>query len=72
MSDSYTIKGAKALRQTKKALLVEITHPDTGERIEEWFPHNHITDDSEVYKEGTEGKLVISHWMAVQKGFEDE
>jgi hypothetical protein len=72
VSGDYTLAGSKALRQTKKALLVEITHPETKKRIQEWFPHNHITDDSEVYKEGTEGNLVISHWMAVQKGFEKE
>lgn len=37
-----------------------------GEEI--WIPKSQITDDSEVYKIGTEGTLVITDWIAEKKG----
>lgn len=53
---------ATALRSTDKALLVEVD----GEEL--WIPHSQIDDDSEVYREGDAGQLVISEWIAKQKG----
>ncbi len=35
---------------------------------EECIPQSQISDDSEVWKPGQEGKLVISEWIALQKG----
>lgn len=52
---------ATALRSTEKALLVQID----GE--EHWIPHSQIDDDSEVYKAGDAGELVISEWIAKEK-----
>jgi len=39
--------------------------PDYGEM---WIPYSQIHDDSEVYIEGHVGKLVITRWIAEQKG----
>ena len=39
--------------------------PDHGEM---WIPDSQIHDDSEVYREGDIGKLVITRWIAEQKG----
>ena len=50
------------LAETTKALLVDID----GE--EHWIPTSQIDDDSEVYKKGQEGQLVISDWIAGEKG----
>lgn len=34
-----------------------------------WFPKGkHIHDDSEVFEEGDEGDLIISEWIANEKG----
>lgn len=33
-----------------------------------WIPKSQIHDDSEVYKKGTEGTLIVSEWIAIQKG----
>ena len=33
-----------------------------------WIPQSQIDDDSEVYHAGHKGKLVVSEWIAVQKG----
>ena len=37
-----------------------------GEEV--WIPKSQIHEDSEVYKEGTEGTLVITEWIAEKKG----
>lgn len=52
----------KCERATGKAILVEIS----GE--EYWIPKSQIHEDSEVYDEGHEGTLIITHWIAEQKG----
>lgn len=31
---------------------------------EYWIPQSHVDDDSEVWKKGDEGTLVISDWIA--------
>jgi len=53
-----------AVKETKLALLCRI---DGRER---WIPLSQIDDDSEVWKEGDEGKLVISMWFAEKEGLE--
>jgi hypothetical protein len=53
---------ATALRATDAALLVEID----GRQF--WIPQSQIDDDSEVYQAGDEGELVVSQWIAEQKG----
>jgi len=54
---------ANAIGESEKALLVEMD----GE--EEWIPKDHIHDDSECYKKGTTGTLVVSQWLAQQRGW---
>lgn len=49
-------------RATDKAILCDI--PELGAV---WIPQSQIDDDSEVYKAGDEGTLVISQWIADQK-----
>lgn len=51
-------------RKTPKALVCEI---DGDEYI---IPDSQITEDSEVWKEGDEGTLVITDWIADQKGLQ--
>jgi hypothetical protein len=48
---------AKAIKQTDKALLVRL-----GSGREFWVPQSVITDDSEVYREGDEGELIVESW----------
>jgi hypothetical protein len=56
----------KCRRETKDAILVEI------DGREMWVPKSQVHDDSEVYKSGTEGNLIISRWLAEKEGLEDE
>lgn len=37
-----------------------------GEEI--WIPKRQIHDDSEVYKDGTSGTLIMTKWIAETKG----
>ena len=46
---------------TAKAILV------VCEGEEAWIPTSQVHDDSEVYKAGTEGTLVIPRWVAEMK-----
>jgi hypothetical protein len=47
---------------TDKAILVTIEGTDC------WIPQTQVDDDSEVWKRGDEGRLVISEWIATEKG----
>lgn len=51
-----------AKNATEKAVLCEIDGED------HWIPRSQIDDDSEVYEKGHEGKLVVTRWIAEQKG----
>ena len=52
------------IAETEKAVLVRCV--DWKEDM--WIPKSQIHDDSEVYGEGHEGKLVITQWIAERKG----
>ena len=47
--------------ETDKAILVEIG----GE--EHWIPQSQILDDSQVWRKGDEGELVVTEWIAIEK-----
>jgi len=53
---------SRGLRATDKALLCLID----GEEV--WVPQSQIDDDSEVWRAGDEGHLVVSSWWAQERG----
>jgi hypothetical protein len=53
----------KCIAETTDAILVVM---DDGK--EHWIPKSQVHDDSEVYEKGGEGKLIISQWIAEEKG----
>lgn len=61
------IDDVKCDKDTPKAILVEVTVAK-GKTIKTWVPKSLIHDDSDVYKAGTEGKLVVARWFAEQEG----
>jgi len=61
----HTIEKCVCVRETDKAILVECDEFDEAL----WIPLSQIDDDSEVYKEGTEGDLIASSWFAEKKGW---
>jgi hypothetical protein len=53
-------------RETQMALLCVI---EIGKRKQErWIPKSQIHDDSEVYRAGHRGKLIITGWFAEKEG----
>lgn len=64
MSEGVRFEDAVCKAQTDKAILVEI------DGVEYWIPKSQIHDDSEVFDDGQhkEGALVITEWIAAQKG----
>ena len=40
---------------------------DIGENT--FIPYSQITDDSEVYEEGHEGRLCVTEWLAQERGW---
>jgi Ser-tRNA(Ala) deacylase AlaX len=62
MPEYVTFPTARCVRATSKAILVDVD----GEEV--WIPQSQVHDDSEVWRAGDEGKLVISEWIAKRKG----
>lgn len=67
---TITIENVKCLRATGRAILVRRKHEDGSHGGTRWVPQAVVHDDSEVYQEGDEGKLVIFEWWATQEGIE--
>lgn len=59
------IEDVEVLIEKPTSLLV--TSPNLDK--EYWVPKSQITDDSEVYKAGTEGTLIVTDWIAEEKGW---
>lgn len=57
-----SFSGVTAIAQTDAALCVVVD----GKKV--WIPLSQIDDDSEVYENGHSGELVVSQWIAEQKG----
>lgn len=62
-----TFDDCEAVHETDKALLVIIPDLDKGEPV--WVPQSQITEDSEIWKLGQSGKLIVTDWIAQQKGW---
>ena len=61
---TVSFQNVRVIRETGAALLCVI------EEEEIWIPKSQIHDDSEVFDsdENSDGRLVVSEWIAVQKG----
>lgn len=59
-----TFPDCRAIKESKsgEALLVAVD----GKEV--WIPQSQIDDDSEVFEVGNRGELVVSQWIAEQKG----
>lgn len=73
MSDKHQpveLKNATIKRGSTKAILVQFEHD--GVVAEEWFPLSQVHDDSEIWSPGETGTLLVTHWIAAQKGLVEE
>ena len=60
-----TLRDMESIKETNHAVLVT-----DGVGFEEWIPKSQIHDDSEIYKDGQTGDLVIQSWFAEKLGVE--
>lgn len=64
MADTVEFENAVCVGQTEIAILVKLE--DREDPI--WFPQSQVDDASEVYARGHQGKLVVTEWIAIEKG----
>lgn len=62
---SYLIEKAVIVASTDDAICVEA--PEFDEDM--WIPNSQVHEDSEVWKKGQEGDLVVTEWWADKKGW---
>lgn len=62
-SDGVSVGTGIAVRETDMALLVNLESDG-----ETWIPKSVIHDDSEVYKDGQNGDVVVKKWWAEKQG----
>ena len=60
----FHIENCKVVADSPNAILVE--SPELEKSI--WVPQSQVCDESEVWKKGDEGTLIITDWIAEQKG----
>lgn len=68
-TEPYLLGTAEALRQTDKALLVEIYDGHLDKQI--WIPLSVVSPDSEVTDDGDRGLLIVYKWWAKANGYEE-
>ena len=59
---TVSFDGVECIKETDAALLCVIDDDEV------WIPKSQIHDDSEVCEEGSSGTLVITEWIAREKG----
>lgn len=59
---NVVISEATCVRESKKAVLVRV------EGKEFWVPQSQVHKDSEVWVANDQGKLIISKWIAIERG----
>jgi hypothetical protein len=60
---THEVEDVTVEQETAKAILVKF---DDGKTT--WIPKSVIDDDSEVYKMGTSGTLIVKEWFAEKEG----
>lgn len=63
--DDVSLPEAVCLGESAKALKVRVG----SERDPVWIPRGHVREASAVKGDGDRGVLVVSHWIAAQKGW---
>ena len=62
---TYLLVDIQVITQTGKAVLVRSMEFND----EFWIPQSQIHEDSDVWKTGQEGDMLVTEWLAIQKGW---
>jgi len=68
---AYDFGACVVIAETDKAIGVKRPEDSSEEDFDEtpfWVPKSVLHDDSEVWKKGDEGDLVVKHWWAEKNG----
>lgn len=60
--EDVEVEDVEIIAETEKAILCVI------DGKQHWIPQSQVRDDSEIWKKGDKGTLVISSWIAEQRG----
>lgn len=71
--NTVSFPNTECVEATARSIRVKIPFDNKGPNsktryVWAWIPQSQVTDDSEVWKPGDQGKLVITEWIAEQKG----
>ena len=68
-TEPVRFKHVHCTRETDKAIYVLIPAiPGRRAAWSGWIPQSQVHDDSEVWRENDRGELVLTRWIAEQKG----
>ena len=65
-SDKVEFENTVVVCKSKSGLALLVRFEDQEEP--QWMPQSQIDDDSEVFDEGQSGLLIVSRWIAEEKG----
>ena len=60
--ETHAMGEGRCTRETEKAILVRIDDKET------WVPKSVVHDDSDVWKTGDEGTIIVKRWWAEKNG----
>jgi len=66
--ETFEIDDCEIVAETTKA--VKIVTPDIMEEDDVWIPQSQIDDASPIWKKGETGTLIVTQWIAAQKGLD--
>jgi len=62
----HIIEDVEVIHETQDAILVKSENLDE----DTWIPQSQVQAESEVWKNGQKGDLVVSEWFARKKGWD--
>ena len=66
MANEGTVEFEDAVCVGQSAKAIQVRLADRQSPI--WIPQSLVHDDSEVYKQGQKGTLVLPEWFAIKEG----
>ena len=61
----FKVEDVSCIKEMDKAVLCDCAEWDDPK----WVPKSQVEEESEVYKKGTEGTLIVSDWFAEKEGW---
>lgn len=72
--DGFEVGEVECTKGTGLSLLCKVLESSCTLKEGEdfWVPLSQVHDDSEVYQLGDRGKLIVSNWLADERGWSDK